>query len=101
VLSCCSLAHHFVLGRGSCSAEELVGLLARRTRRVLFFEMGQDHEAWFRHSLAGWNSDGVRDWLLQHTDFDHVIALGVDHDSRPPYKSNYGRTLFACVRRQT
>jgi len=101
VLSCFSLAHHFVLGRGSCSAEELVGLLARRTRRVLFFEMGQDHEAWFRHSLAGWNSDSVRDWLLQHTDFDHVIALGVDHDSRPPYKSNYGRTLFACVRRQT
>ncbi|MDQ3851173.1 MAG: hypothetical protein M3296_11240 [Actinomycetota bacterium] len=101
VVSCFSLAHHFVLGRGSCSAEELVGLLSRRTRRVLFFEMGQDHEAWFRHALAGWNPDRVRAWLLRHTDFDEVIPLGVDKDSRPPYQDNYGRTLFACVRRQT
>ncbi|MEA2139089.1 MAG: hypothetical protein QOG56_2239 [Solirubrobacteraceae bacterium] len=100
VVSCFSLAHHFVLGRGSCSAEELVGLLARRTRRVLFFEMGQEHEAWFRHSLAGWDADGVRTWLLRHTDFDEVVAIGVDQDSRPPYEDNYGRTLFACVRRR-
>jgi hypothetical protein len=99
VVSCFSLAHHFVLGRGSCSAEELVGLLARRTRRVLFFETGQEHEAWFRHSLAGWGPDRVRAWLLEHTDFDEVVAIGVDQDSRPPYEDNYGRTLFACIRR--
>lgn len=98
IVSCFSLAHHFVLGRGSCSAEELVGLLARRTRRVMFFDMGQDHEAWFKHSLSGWNADRVRAWLLRHTDFDDVIALGVDQDSRPPYERNYGRTLFCCVR---
>ena len=100
VVSCFSLAHHFVLGRGSCSAEELVGLLARRTRRVMFFDMGQDHETWFRHSLAGWNADHVRTWLLRNTDFDDVVALAVDADDRPPYEGNYGRTLFACVRRQ-
>ena len=100
VVSCFSLAHHFVLGRGSCSAEQLVGVLARRTRQVLFFETGQEHEAWFRHSLAGWDADRVRAWLLAHTDFDEVVAVGVDRDSRPPYEDNYGRTLFACVRRR-
>jgi hypothetical protein len=54
VTSCLSLAHHFVLGSGNCSAEELIALLSRRTRRVLFFETGEDHEAWFRDSLRGW-----------------------------------------------
>lgn len=100
VVSCFSLAHHFVMGRGSCSAEELVGLLARKTRQVLFFETGQEHEAWFRHSLAGWDADRVREWLLEHTDFDEVVAIGVDRDSHPPYQDNYGRTLFACSRGQ-
>lgn len=98
VMSCLSLVHHFLLGRGGCSAEELVGLLCRQTRRVLFLDTAEDHEAWFRDSLSGWNPHHVREWLLRHTDFDEVVALGIDRDSRPPYQDNYGRTLFACVR---
>jgi hypothetical protein len=98
VMSCLSLAHHFLLGHGKCSAVELLALIARKARRVLFFDTGEEQEAWFKNSLAGWTPDHVRNWLLCHTDFDEVVALGIDGDSREPYQDNYGRTLFACIR---
>ena len=56
VVSCFSLLHHFVLGRASVDAAELVRLLDRVTGRVLFFDTGEGHEAWFRESLAGWDA---------------------------------------------
>ena len=59
VVSCFSLLHHFVLGRGSTSAEDLVRLLDAATGRVLFLDTGQEHEAWFARSLAGWDADRV------------------------------------------
>jgi len=98
VVSCFSLLHHFVLGRGSVDEVTLLRLLDRATSRVLFIDTGQGHEAWFRKSLAGWDADHVGEFLERHGTFDRVIDLGPDHDDVPPYEENYGRHLFACVR---
>jgi hypothetical protein len=90
--------HHFVLGRGSVGHEELLRLLDRVTGRVLFLDTGQEHEEWFRESLAGWDADSIRRTLLENTSFDEVVDLGPDLDAVPPHERNYGRRLFACVR---
>ncbi|GLY73423.1 ParB N-terminal domain-containing protein [Actinoallomurus iriomotensis] len=98
VVSCFSLLHHFVLGRGSVGPEALVKLLDRATGKVLFLDTGQENEAWFRTSLEGWNAESIADFLRRHTTFDEIIDLGPDDDAHPPYADNYGRHLFACVR---
>lgn len=99
VVSCFSLLHHFVLGRGSCEPAELVRLLDRATGRVLFLDTGQEHEKWFRTSLRGWNPEHIRNFLLENSTFDAVLDLGPDRDAVGPYAENYGRHLFACVRK--
>jgi SAM-dependent methyltransferase len=98
VVSCFSVLHHFVLGAGSCSAEELIELLDRATGRVLLLDTGEAHEEWFRELLPAWSSEFVGEWLSAHTTFRDVVALGTDRDAVPPFEDNYGRTLFACVR---
>jgi hypothetical protein len=98
VVSCFSLLHHFVLGRASIDAAELVRLLDRVTRRVLFLDTGEGHEAWFRESLAEWDAAKVASFLREHGTFDEIVDLGPDCDAIPPYEKNYGRHLFACVR---
>lgn len=98
VVSCFSLLHHFVLGRGSCSAERLAKLLDSVTGRVLFLDTGQAHEAWFKDTLPDWDADFIEGWLREHTSFDDIVRLGSDDDDVPPFEQNYGRMLFACVR---
>jgi SAM-dependent methyltransferase len=98
VVSCFSLLHHFVLGNGRISAEEMIRLLDRATGRVLFLDMGQSHEAWFAESLEGWTPSFIQQWLLEHTTFMHVEQLGPDEDAVPPFEHQYGRMLFACCR---
>jgi 2-polyprenyl-3-methyl-5-hydroxy-6-metoxy-1,4-benzoquinol methylase len=98
VVSCFSVLHHFVLGRGPCSAEELIELLDRATGRVLFFDTGEAHESWFAEVLPEWNAEYIEKWLRANTSFTNVVRLGVDEDARGPYAENYGRTLFACMR---
>lgn len=98
VVSCFSLLHHFVLGRGRISAEELLGRIDQKTKRVFFFDTGQEHESWFRTSLAGWNPDRIEAWIKAHSTFSTVHRLAADADSVPPFSRNYGRTLFACLR---
>ncbi len=98
VVSCFSLLHHFVLGRGSVNEVELVKLLDSVTGRVLFLDTGQDHEEWFAESLKGWDTEHVAAFLREHTTFDEIIDLGPDVDAVPPHDRNYGRHLFACVR---
>lgn len=95
VLSCFSLAHDYVLNRRSASAEELLHMLDEATERVLFFDMGEEHEY---AKLAGWNSDFILGWLLKHTTFTRIVRLGRDEDAVPPYGHEFGRSLFACVR---
>lgn len=98
VISCFSLIHHFVMGRGTVSADELLRMLDQKTRAVLFFDMGQCHEEWFRTTLAGWNAHRIQEWVKDNSSFKRVYQLGRDQDDRPPYEQNYGRTLFACMR---
>lgn len=98
IVSCFSLLHHFVLGRGSVSGQELLHLLDRVTGTVLFLDTGQEHETWFARSLRGWHPASIEQFLRRHTTFDEVVDLGPDSDNRPPYAGNYGRHLFACVR---
>src|SRR5947209_517006 len=98
VVSCFSLLHHFAMGNGSISAEEMLGLIERATKTVLFLDVGQCHEAWFRDSLPGWDADHVERWLRDNSGFTKIYRLGTDSDNVPPYDDNYGRTLFACMR---
>lgn len=98
VVSCFSLLHHFVLGKGSCPPERLADLLDRATGRVLFLDTGQAHEEWMRERLPEWDADHVEAWLRRSTTFDEVVRLGVDADGVGPFAGNYGRTLFACIR---
>lgn len=98
VVSCFSLLHHFVLGRGSTSAEALARMLDECTGQVLFLDTGQGHEQWFRSTLVGWDEDHIEDWLRSNTTFREVVRLGRDEDGVGAYAGNYGRMLFACVR---
>jgi hypothetical protein len=98
VVSCFSLLHHFALGRASVGPGELVRLLDSVTGRVLFFDTGEGHEAWFRESLAEWDADYIANFLREHGSFDEIVDLGPDVDAIPPYEHNYARHLFACVR---
>jgi hypothetical protein len=98
VTSCFSLLHNFILGRASISAEEMLRLIDRATGTVLFFDMGQSHEAQFRRSLAGWDAARIEQWLRDNSSFTKVYRLGTDQDNVPPLADDYGRTLFACLR---
>ena len=98
VVSCFSLLHHFVLGRGSTDGAGLLKALDGATRKVLFLDTGQAHEEWFRTSLPEWEAEHIRRFLREHTTFDRIVDLGPDQDDKAPYSGNYGRHLFACVR---
>jgi hypothetical protein len=99
VVSCLSVMHHFALGRGSCTADEFLDRLAGATARVLFFDTGEAHETWLARELPEWTVPNIHEWLAGHPAFAEVVRLGVDGDDAPPFEGNYGRTLFACVRR--
>jgi hypothetical protein len=98
VISCFSLMHHFALGRGSVTAEELLDLIDRACERVLFFDTGQATERWFSDLLPDWTPDYIAKWLLTNSTFTTVHTLGTDADGVGKYAGNYGRTLFACTR---
>ena len=98
VVSCFSLLHHFVLGRASISAIEMLRMIDRTTKTILFLDLGQEHEEWFREPLAGWNADYIEQWLRDNSTFTKIYRLGTDRDNVPPFAENYGRTLFACMR---
>lgn len=98
VVSCFSLLHHFILNRASISALEMLKLIERATKTILFLDLGEEHEEWFRESLAGWNADKIEEWLREHTTFTKIYRLGTDRDNVPPFAANYGRTMFACLR---
>jgi len=97
-VSCFSVLHHFVMGRGTASAEELMDLLDARTGKVLFLDTGQSHESWFRITLRDWTPEYAANWIRANSSFTRVEAIGVDQDSGGAYRGKFGRTLFACSR---
>jgi SAM-dependent methyltransferase len=98
IVSCFSVLHHFVLGKGSVKANEFAKLLAKATGKVLFIDTGEYHECWFKESLSEWTPEYIGLWLQGNTDFTRVIRLGRDSDNIGQFSNAYGRTLFACVR---
>ena len=98
IVSCFSVLHHFLMGKGPVTAEEFIRMIDRATGRVLFIDTGEEHEAWFRNTLAGWNAESIAAWIKNNTRFQTVTPLGRDQDNRPPYENNYCRMLFACTR---
>jgi SAM-dependent methyltransferase len=93
-----SVLHHFVLKRRGCTAEELLRRVDRITGSCLFLDTGQGHERWWRGSLSAWNDAFIIDVLRRHTSFTRIVPLGADSDDAGPYRGNYRRTLFACLR---
>jgi hypothetical protein len=101
IVSCLSILHHFIIGlpyRASISPEEMLRLVDEHTGKVLFFDMGEEHEQWFRESLRGWSPDHIEQWLRDNTSFKSFYRLGTDDDAAATGGANYGRTLFACMR---
>jgi hypothetical protein len=97
VLSCFSLVHHFVLNDFGVTPEELLHLLDSAAGRVMFFDMGQEHE-YPNGRLAGWNEDRIHSWLEANSTFKRIVRLGPDEDAVPPNQNNFSRMLFACIR---
>ncbi len=93
-----SVLHHFVLHPRLGSAEELLRRVDRVTGSCLFIDTGQAHERWWRGVLPKWNDAFVVDFIRQNTSFARVVLIGADLDHAGPYRGNYRRTLFACVR---
>jgi hypothetical protein len=98
VVSCFSLLHHFAMGNGPIDAISLLRLLDDATGSVLFFETGHAHEEGLRDLLPEWDTPYIKRFLQEHATFDEIIDLGPDKDAVPPFDTNYGRHLFACLR---
>jgi hypothetical protein len=97
-VSCLSVLHHFITGGQRIPAERFIQQVAAKTRRVLFLDMGQEHERPFRGKLDGWNPDTIEKWVLSQTGFARAVRLGPDEDARFPHETEFGRMLFAFVR---
>lgn len=98
IVTCFSVLHHYAIGNGNMSPEELIRMLDRTTGKVLFFDTGQNHEEWFAGRLPDWDADYIEGWIKANTSFRCVRRLGTDQDSVPPNERNYSRMLFACLR---
>lgn len=98
IVCCLSIMHHFIYGREKGEALELLRLLDLKTNKVLFFEMGQEHEEWFKKLLIQWNTDKIESWVIENTSFKKCFHLGIDCDSTGKFHGNFGRMLFAFVK---
>ncbi len=98
-ITCClSIMHHFIYGRNKGNPITLLKLLDKSTKRVMFFEMGEEHEAWFSNILNGWRPETIENWILSNTNFTQCIWLGRDNDNIGEFSKNFGRMLFAFLK---
>lgn len=98
VVSCLSILHHFFTGRESGRPTEIMRLIDKCTKEILFFEMASPREEWFRDALKTWDDQALEEWVLENTSFTRAHRLGTDNDSRGAFAGNFGRTLFAFTR---
>ncbi|MBD2148874.1 hypothetical protein H6F44_01845 [Pseudanabaena sp. FACHB-1277] len=98
VVSCLSIMHHFMSQREKRNPQELLKFLDKYTGKILFFEMGEEHEKWFSNSLKGWNVDTIEEWIISNTSFTKSYRLGRDSDSQGVFAGNFNRMLFAFVK---
>ena len=94
-----SVLHHFALKPHSTKRPaEVLKRADAVTESVLFIDTGQAHEQRYRKKLADWDDDFIINFVKEHSSFDRVIPLGVDSDRGQQWCTDFGRTLFACVR---
>ena len=94
-----SIFQHFIIdGKNEEDLSELIKAVDTKTKHVLFFEMGQEHESWYKEVLSGWNVEKISKWVIENTTFNHCISLMKDEDSVGEFSDRYGRTLFAFYR---
>lgn len=98
VVSCFSLIQHLLIAGGEPEVRAFVKLLDEVTGRVLFIDSGEAHEHMYARFLSNWNAQTIAAFLRANASFEDVIDLGPDADSVGPYRYDYGRHLFACVR---
>lgn len=99
IVSCFSLIQHILMAGGESQLRDFVQLLDRATGRALFIDSGQDHERMYARHLQQWNAETIKAFLNANTTFDEITDLGPDTDGIGEYEGNYGRHLFACIRR--
>jgi len=97
-VSCFSFAHHILIRSSESEFKRFITNLSGITNKVLFFEMGDCDEEWFKNSLRGWNKEKIQNWLVNSNLFSNVVFLGLDKDRGGNFKGNYNRALFACVK---
>lgn len=93
-----SILHHFIIGKEKGGARELLQKIDKLTAKVMFFDTGQNHEAWYRESLKEWDEDYIIKFIKHNTSFKKVIKIGYDQDNQGQYSNQYKRALFACLR---
>lgn len=91
-----SLIHRYILNKKDYV--QIIKTIDKNTEDFLFFEMGQDHESWYKNSLSGWDKEKIKSFILENTTFDFCEYLGTDRDSFGEFEGNLGRDLFVCYR---
>lgn len=99
VISCLSLAHHFVVDGHPELVDLVMRRLGERSRLGFFFDMGESHEGSLAERMVGWTADHIEDRLRVANPGCDVERLGVDTDSVGAHASEFGRTLFAVWHR--
>jgi hypothetical protein len=98
VISCLSIMHHLINRRESIDPLKLLHAIDKATNKILFFEMGQETESWFKTSLKGWNDSTIPAWVLNNSSFKSFQSLGKDSDNVGKFKENFHRTLFVFTK---
>ena len=93
-----SVLQHAIIEEGEDSALNMIKEAEDRTEDIMFFEMAEDHEDWYRDKIPGWNKNSIKKWILKNTNFNFCDPIMTDSDSKKNFNKNYGRTLFACYR---
>ena len=91
-----SLLHRYILKKENYI--QIIKDVEKNTKDFLFFEMGQDHEDWYKNNLSGWNKESIQNFILENTNFNFCEYLGKDSDSVGWFEGNFGRDLFVCYR---
>lgn len=93
-----SQLHHYIPSSHFGDAKSLLQSIDRLTKKVLFLDMGEEHENFLQKQMSGWNAGRIVKFIQDNTSFRQVIPLGVDSDNVGRYAQQFGRTLFACLK---
>ncbi|MGB4837366.1 MAG: hypothetical protein WBP08_00100 [Saprospiraceae bacterium] len=93
-----SVLHHFSLEKSFMTDEFVFAKLAQKTKNIMFFETGEEHETMFGSALSGWNDDRIKDFILKNSEFKEVIPLGRDSDNVGDHVNDYQRMLYALIK---